>query len=69
MSRFITANDRTLWAAIEPDTRCEQPRVGERRFPAYLAPFKSEEAAVAALIAAGGVIDAIQPPKKPGRLK
>ena len=66
MTRFLTANARTLWAAIEPDTRCTEPKVRERRFNAYLAPFRSEEEAAQALLDAGGVLDVIQPPKKPG---
>ena len=57
MTRFLTANGKTLWAAIEPDSRCDQPRVCERRFPAFLAPFRTEEVAAAALLEAGGVLD------------
>lgn len=67
MTRFITANGKRLWAAIEADTRCDEPRVCERRFPAYLAPFRSEEEATAALLEAGGILDVIEPPPQPGR--
>jgi hypothetical protein len=67
VTRFLTANGRHLWAAIEFDTRCEHPRVCERRFPAYLAPFRSEEEAAAALIATGGVLDVVAAPKSVGR--
>lgn len=68
MTRFLTANGKQLWAAVEPDSRFTgEPRVCERRFPAYLAPFLSEEEAAAALIAAGGVLDAMGAPPEPGR--
>ena len=67
MTRFVTANNRQLWAAIEPDTRCDEPKVRERRFNAYLVPFRSEEDATAALLDAGGTLDVILPPSKPGR--
>lgn len=67
MTRFLTADGRRLWAAIEADTRCDEPRVCERRFPAYLAPFRSEEEAAAALLEAGGVLDVIEGPRRPGR--
>lgn len=67
MTRFITANEKALWAAIEPETRCDQPAVRDRRFNAYMVPFRTEEEAIAALLEAGGVLDIIQPPKQPGR--
>jgi hypothetical protein len=67
MTRFLTANDRSLWAAIDPTSHCEDPKVRERRFNAYLAPFRTEEDAAAALLEAGGVLDVIQPPAKPGK--
>jgi hypothetical protein len=67
MTRFVTANAKTLWAAIDPDTRYTEHRVADRRFSAYLTPFRTEEEAVAALVAAGGEIDVIQPLRKPGR--
>jgi hypothetical protein len=69
MSRFLTANDRTLWAAIDPDSHHLEGKVRERRFAAYLEPFKSEEEAAAALLEAGGVLDVIVPPRPPGRHK
>lgn len=69
MTRFITANNEGLWAAVEPDTRCDEPAVRERRFNAYMVPFKTEEAAIAALVSAGGTLDAVVSPPKPGRLK
>lgn len=68
MTRFLTANRGALWAAIEPDTRCDEPKVRERRFNAYLVPFKTEEEAAAALLEAGGVLD-VNPPRKQGRPK
>lgn len=67
MTRFLTANEKQLWAAIEPDTRCDKPKVRDRRFAAWLAPFKTEEDAAAALLGAGGVLDVIEPPAKLGR--
>ena len=69
MTRFITANGSSLWAAVEPDTRCNAPKIERRRFNAYMAPFKSEEAAIEALVGAGGKLDAVVPPPKPWRLK
>jgi hypothetical protein len=42
-----------LWAAIDPQARFTKAEVADRRFSAYLAPFTSEEAARAALGAAG----------------
>lgn len=67
MTRFVTANGKTLWAAIEPETRCSEPKVRDRRFGAFLAPFRSEQEAIAALLEAGGTVDAIEAPKRPGR--
>lgn len=69
MTRFITANGNALWAAIEPDTRCQAPQIAERRFAAYLKPFASEDSAIAALVAAGGSIDPVSPPPRPGRIR
>ena len=42
-----------LWVAIDANAHHLQPRVGERRFAAYLAPYPNEEAARRALIGAG----------------
>lgn len=54
---FLTAKrantHNLLWASYDPDTFCTAPLVGERRFPAYLAPFASEAEARQALIEAG----------------
>jgi hypothetical protein len=66
--RFLTANDHGLWAGIDPDTHHLEGRVCERRFGAYLAPFKTEEEAAVALLEAGGVLDVAAAPTKPGRL-
>jgi hypothetical protein len=66
--RFLTANDHGLWAGIDPDTNHLEGRVCERRFGAYLAPFKTEEEAAVALLEAGGVLDVAAAPTKPGRL-
>lgn len=64
MTRFVTASDKSLWAAVDPDARCDAPAVRERKFAAYLAPFRDEESAVAALLEAGGVIDVIEPARR-----
>jgi hypothetical protein len=68
VTRFVTANDRTLWAAIDPDSHHLDGRVCERRFGAYLAPFRTEEDAAEALLSVGAVLDVISAPPKPGRL-
>ncbi len=47
-----------LWAAIDPAVHHVEGRVAERRFSAFLAPFKSREDAEAALTAAGAKITA-----------
>ena len=69
MTRFVTANAKTLWAGIDPDSHHVNCRVCERKFAAFCAPFKSEEEAIAALLEAGGVLDVIAEPSKPGRQK
>lgn len=69
MARFLTANEKSLWAAIDPDSHHLVGRVCERRFSAYHAPFISEEEAAAALLEAGGVLDVVNPPPKPGKQK
>lgn len=71
MSRFLTATHPKhgkLWAAIDETAHHLAGRVCERRFSAYLAPFISEADAAAALLEAGGTLDVISPPPKPGRL-
>lgn len=55
-SRFVTAlhpTRGTLWAAIDERTHHLEGRIAERRFGAFLAPFRSRKEAEAALIAAG----------------
>lgn len=55
-SRYVTASHPalgTLWAAIDERTHHLAGRIAERRFSAFLAPFRSREEAEAALIAAG----------------
>jgi hypothetical protein len=47
-----------LWASIDPGTTCCEPALGDRRFVAFLKPFKCEEEARRALTDAGGVIRA-----------
>jgi hypothetical protein len=44
---------RPLFAAVDPSARYVTPQVCERKFAAFLCPFNSREAAVAALEAAG----------------
>lgn len=45
----------TLWAAIDEGAHHLEGRVAERRFPAFLAPFRSRQEAEAALVKAGAV--------------
>ncbi len=44
-----------MWAAIDPNARFLTAKIAERRFGAYTSPFTSEEAARAALTAAGAL--------------
>jgi hypothetical protein len=46
-----------LWAAVDANTVQSEGRVAERRFSAFLAPFRSLAAAQAALVAAGGKLE------------
>lgn len=58
MSRFLKASHRhrgTLWAAIDDQAHHLTGQVAERRFSAFLRPFKSVGEAQAALIAEGGI--------------
>ena len=50
------ADGGALWASICPSAHHVEARIAERRFGAYLAPFSDEEAARAALIAAGAQV-------------
>ena len=62
-SRFVTASHPvrgTLWAAIDEQSHHLEGQVAERRFSAFLAPFRSRSEAEAALIAAGGTIEAVR---------
>lgn len=57
-SRFLvgTHPDRgLLWASVHPNVNYLEPRITEGRFAAYLAPFRSEEAARAALLETGAI--------------
>lgn len=59
-SRFVTASHPalgTLWAAIDEGSHHLEGRIAERRFTAFLAPFRSRREAEAALTAAGGQLD------------
>lgn len=49
------ADGSTIWAAADPDSRCPAPAVASRRFPAFLTPFQTDQAAREALTAAGAV--------------
>ena len=42
-----------LWAAVDANVNYLEPRTAETRFAAYLAPYRNEEAARQALLAAG----------------
>lgn len=44
----------SVYAAVVPDVGYVQPRVGDLKLSAFLAPFRSEEEARAALDEAGG---------------
>lgn len=54
-TEFLVAwrGNAQLWASYDPDTYCNSPLVGDRRFPAWLAPFPSEAEARQALLEAG----------------
>lgn len=47
----------TLWAAVDPSVHHIEGRVSDMRFGARLAPFRSRAEAVAALEAAGAILD------------
>ena len=50
--KFVTAYHPArglLWACVDPSARCSTGQVAERRFPAFLTPFRSREEAEAAL--------------------
>lgn len=49
----VLANGEQRWAAIDVDMHHVESAIGETRFGGYLKPFPSEEAARAALAAAG----------------
>ena len=53
IGRLATGDLR--WAAIDQSAHHLEGRIADRRFGAYLAPFRSEEDATTALIAAGAV--------------
>ncbi|MEO8455256.1 MAG: hypothetical protein ABI454_08850 [Sphingomicrobium sp.] len=60
MSCFLTGEHPEhgkLWAAVDPDAHHLSGRVCQRRFAAYLAPFRSEEEALQVLLAAGAVLE------------
>lgn len=64
MSRFITATHPEhgkLWAAIDEAAHHLDGRVCDRRFSAFLAPFRTEAEAATALLEAGGILDVDQP--------
>ncbi len=67
--RFVTANGKSLWAGIDETAHHLAGRVCERRFGAYLAPYRTEQDAIEALLEAGGVLDVTVPSPKPGRQK
>lgn len=54
-----------LWASIDPDAHHLEAAIAERRFGAYLRPFRDEQSARDALIAAGAAL--IEPEAGPKR--
>jgi hypothetical protein len=60
--KFVTAEHPTrgtLWACVDPSAYSTEGKVAERRFAAFLTPFKNREEARAALIAEGCQIEAV----------
>jgi hypothetical protein len=57
-----------LWASVDPNVNYLEPRITEGRFAAYLAPYRSEDAAREALLGAGAThIEAEAGRKRRGR--
>lgn len=56
-----------LWAAVDSAAHHLQPRIGERRFVAYLAPYPNEAAARHALEAEGALVIEPEVRKRRGR--
>jgi hypothetical protein len=55
-----------LWAAVDGDVNFLEPRVAGSRFGGYLAPFRTEQSAREALLAAGAVNIEIEQRKRRG---
>jgi hypothetical protein len=56
-----------LWASIDEHVNYLEPRITEGRFAAYLAPFRSEDAARAALLETGAIYIEAEDRKRRGR--
>jgi len=48
-----------LWAAFDPSVVYSPGKVGERRFVAFLTPFRTRELATAALVAEGCTVELV----------
>jgi hypothetical protein len=69
VAKFLTADHPEhgrLWAAIDPDAHHLSSRVAQRRFVAFMSPFRNEAEAAQALLAAGGVLQPTPSPRKRG---
>lgn len=60
-------NGRQAWASIDPRAHHTEAAIAERRFSAYMRPFRDEEAARRALIAAGAQEIAVEEGRHHGR--
>jgi len=59
MARIIRAEHPergTFFAAIDPEAHHVEGRIAQTRLGAFVAPFRDEQAACEALLAAGGVL-------------
>lgn len=62
--RFLTGHHPELgamWAAINPEARFVPPELKPSRFAATLSPYRTREAALAALSEAGARIGEVEP--------
>ena len=53
IGKLVNGSER--WAAFDGSFHYHESRIGERRFEAYLAPYRDEDSARKALTAAGAV--------------
>lgn len=64
MAVYLTADHPKhgrLWAAVDPTAYHLEGHVRERRFAAFLSPFRSEAEAAQALLVAGGTLEVRAP--------